>query len=85
MEKASHQIMNKAPNPQMKNQALLDPNWKVPVKKNSHNDMHLQVKQHLHYQQNQELPTLTTEENPESYHSQTHTTLALLLLARNNN
>jgi hypothetical protein len=28
---------------------------------------------------------LTTEENLESYYSQTHTALALLLLAKNNN
>jgi hypothetical protein len=85
MEKVSHQTTNRSPNPQMKNQPDLDPNQKVPAKRNSHNDMHLQLKQQLQHQQHQEPSMLTTEENPESYHSQTHTALASLLLARSNN
>jgi hypothetical protein len=85
MEKAFHQTMNKYLNLQTKNQAHLDPDQKVPAKKNSHNNTHLQLQQQLQHQQHQELLMLTTEENPESYHSQTHTTLASLLLAKNNN
>ena len=84
-EKASHQTTIKVPNPQTKNQLHPDLNQIVPVKKNSHNDMHLQLKQQLQHQQHQEPPTLTTEENPKDYHSQTNTTLASLLLAKNNN
>jgi hypothetical protein len=85
MERVSHQTMSKHPIPQTKNQPHLDLNQTVPVKRNSHNDMHLQLKQQQQHQQHQEPPMLTTEENPESYRSQTHTALALLLLARNNN
>jgi hypothetical protein len=84
-EKVSHQTTNKLPNPQTKNQVHLDPNQKVPAKKNSHNDTHLQLQQQLQHQQHQEPLMLTTEENHESYHSQTHTALALLLLGKNNN
>jgi hypothetical protein len=84
-EKASHQTTSKHPIPQMKNQPCPDLNQTVPVKRNSCNDMHLQLKQQLRHQQHQEPPTLTTEENPESYCSQTHTALASLLLAKNNN
>jgi hypothetical protein len=50
MEKVSHQMMNKFLNPQMKNQPHLDPKQIVPAKKNSHNDMHLQLKQQLQCQ-----------------------------------
>jgi hypothetical protein len=85
MEKVSCQITNKSPIPQTKNQLHLDLSQTVPAKKNPHNDVHLQLKQQLQHQQHQELPTLTTEENPENYHSQTHTALASLLLARSNN
>jgi hypothetical protein len=84
-EKASHQITNKVLNPQTKNQPHRDLNQTVPAKRNSHNDTHLQLKQQLQHQQHQEPLTLTTEENPESYYSQTNTALALLLLAKNNN
>jgi hypothetical protein len=85
MEKVSHQTTIKVPNPQMKNQPHPDPGQTVSVKSNSHNDMHLQLKQQRQHQQHQEPPTLTTEENPESYHSQMNTALASLLLAKNNN
>jgi len=84
-EKASHQTTSKHPIPQTKNQQCLDLNQIAPVKRNSHNNMHLQLKQQQQHQQHQEPPTLTTEENPESYHSQTNIALALLLLAKNNN
>jgi hypothetical protein len=84
-EKVSHQMTNRSPNLQTKNQPDLDLNQKVPVKRNSHNDTHLKLKQQLQHQQHQEPPTLITEENPESYRSQTHTALASLLLAKNNN
>jgi hypothetical protein len=85
MEKASHQTMNKHLIPQMKNQLHLDLNRTVPAKRNSHNNMHLQLKQQQQHQQHQEPPMLTIEENPESYRSQTNTALASLLLAKNNN
>ena len=84
MEKASHQTTSKSPIPQTRNQPHLDLSQKSPVKKSSHNATHHQLKQQLHHQQHQEPSTLTTEENPKSYHSQTHTALALLLLAKNN-
>jgi hypothetical protein len=85
MGRVSHQTMIKAPNPQMKNQPDPDPNQKALARKNSCNNTHLQLEQQLQHQQHQEPPTLTTEENPESYRSQTHTALASLLLAKNNN
>jgi hypothetical protein len=85
MVSVSHQTTSKDLIPQMKNQLHLDLNQTAPVKRNSHNDTHLQLKQQLRHQQRQEPLMLTTEENPENYHSQTHTTLALLLLAKNNN
>jgi hypothetical protein len=83
--RVSCQTTIKVPNPQMKNQLHPDLNQTVPAKRNSHNDMYLQLKQQLQHQQHQEPPTLTTEENPESYCSQMNTALASLLLAKNNN
>jgi hypothetical protein len=84
-ERAFHQTTNKLLNPQMKNQQHLSQNQKTPVTRSPHNTMHQQLKKQLQHQQHQEPPTLTIEENPKSYHLQTHTTLALLLLANNNN
>jgi hypothetical protein len=52
---------------------------------NQHNATHQQLSRSLHHQQHQSPATHTTEENPESYHSQTNIALALLLLARNDN
>jgi hypothetical protein len=85
MERVSHQTTNKFLNPQMKNQPRLDLDQKTPAKKSLHSATHHQLKQQLHHQQHQEPLTLTIEENPKSYHQQTHTTLASLLLAKNNN
>jgi hypothetical protein len=50
-EKASHQTTNKHLIPQMKNQPHLDLKQTVPAKRNSHNDMHLQLKQQQQHQQ----------------------------------
>jgi hypothetical protein len=47
--------------------------------------MHQQLSKSLHRQQHRQPAMHTMEENPESYHLQTHTALALLLLAKNNN
>jgi hypothetical protein len=47
--------------------------------------MHRQLSKNLHHQQHQTPATHTSEEDPGNYHHQTHTTLASLLLARNNN
>jgi hypothetical protein len=85
MEKVSPQTMSKSLNPQMKSQQHPDHNQKTPATMNLHSATHRQLNEQLHYQQHQNPPTHTTEENPESYCQQTHTTLALLLLAKNNN
>jgi hypothetical protein len=85
MEKAFPQTTSKPLNLQTKNQQLPDHNQKTPVMMNPCSPMHHQLNRQLRHQQHQEPLTHTTEENPESYCQQTHTTLALLLLAKNNN
>jgi hypothetical protein len=84
-ERVSHQTMNKHPNRQTKNQQHQDQNQRTPVMTSQHNDTHRQLSRSLHHQQHQSPATHTMEENPESHHLQTNITLALLLLARNNN
>ena len=86
MEKVFHQITNKYPNHQTKNQWHQDHSQKTPVTTtNQHNVTHQQVSRDLRHQQHQTPATHTIEENPESYCSQTNIALASLLLARNNN
>jgi len=84
-EKASHQTTNKYPTHQMKNQQHRDHSQRTPATTtNQHSTMHQQLSKNLHHEQHQTPATHTTEENPESYRSQTNTALASLLLARNN-
>jgi hypothetical protein len=86
MEKVSHQTTNEHPNHQTKSQQHQDHNQRTPViTMNRHNATHRQLSENLHHQQHQTPATHTTEEDPESYHTQTNITLASLLLARNNN
>jgi hypothetical protein len=85
-ERVSHQTTNKYPTHQMKNQQCQDHSQKTPVTTtNQRSVTHQQLIKNLHHQQHQTPVTHTMEENPESYHHQTHTTLASLLLAKNNN
>jgi hypothetical protein len=86
MEKVSHQTTNEYPTHQMKNQQHQDHNQRTPVMTtNQCSTIHQQLSKNLHHQQHQTPATYTTEENPESYRSQTNTALESLLLARNNN
>jgi hypothetical protein len=85
MEKVSPQTTNKSPTLQTKSQQHPNHNQKIPVTTNPCSTTHYQLNEQLHYQQHQEPPTHTTEENPKSYCQQTHTALASLLLAKNNN
>jgi hypothetical protein len=85
MEKVSLQTTNKSLNHQTKNQQYPDHSQKTPATTNQCSVTYQQLSKNLHHQQHQEPPTYTIEENPESYHLQTHTALALLLLAKNNN
>jgi hypothetical protein len=84
-EKVSPQNMNQSQNHQMKNPQHHIQSQKVPVMRNLFNALHLQLSRQLHHQQHQEPPIHTMEQTPQSYHQQTHTTLALLLFTRNNN
>jgi hypothetical protein len=85
MEKAFHRTTNPYLNRQMKNQQRPDQSQKTPATKNQHSAMHQLLSKSLHHLQHQLPVTHTTEEDPESYRSQTNNALALLLLARNNN
>jgi hypothetical protein len=85
MEKAFHQTKSKHLNHQMKNQQHQDHNQKTLVTMNQRSTTHQQLSKNLHHQQPQTPATHTTEEDPESYRSQTNITLASLLLAKNNN
>ena len=85
MERVSHRTANKHLNLQMENQQHQNQSQRTPATTNQCNAIHQQLSQSLHHQQHQSPATHTTEENPESYHSQTNTALASLLLARNNN
>jgi hypothetical protein len=85
-EKVSHQTTSEYPTCQTKNQQHQDHSQKTPATMmNQPNAMHQQLSKDQCHQQYQTPATHTMEENPESYHSQTNTALALLLLARNNN
>ena len=82
MEKVSPQTTSKSPNLQTKSQQHPNHNQKNPAMTNPHSAMHHQLNRQLCYQQHQEPVMYTTEENPKSYHQQTHTALASLLLAK---
>jgi hypothetical protein len=84
-EKVSHQTTNKYLNRQTKNQQHQDCSQSTPVTMNQHSTTHQQLSKDLHHQPHQTPATHTIEEDPESYYHQTHTALALLLLARSNN
>jgi hypothetical protein len=85
-EKVSHQTTNKYPNRRTKNQQHQDHSQRTLVTTtNQHSTMHQQLSKDLRHQQHQTPVTHTTEEDPESYRTQTNIALALLLLARNNN
>jgi hypothetical protein len=85
-EKVSHQTMNKYPNRQMKNQQHQDHNKKTPATTmNQPSVTHRQLSKYQHHQQHQTPAIHTTEEDPRSYRTQMNITLALLLLAKNNN
>jgi hypothetical protein len=86
MERVSHQTIKEYPIHQMKNQQHQGHSQKtLATTMNQHSTTHQQLNKNLHHQQHQTPATHTTEEDPGSYHSQTNTTLASLLLARNNN
>jgi hypothetical protein len=86
MEKVSHQTTNKYLTRQTKNQQYQEHSQRTPVTMtNQHSATHQQLSKDLRHQQHQTPATHTTEENPESYCSQTNTALASLLLARDNN
>jgi hypothetical protein len=84
-EKASHQTMTQHPTHQTKNQQYQGHNQNIPVTISQCSAMHQQLSKNLRHQQHQTPATHTMEEDRESYRSQTNTTLASLLLARNNN
>jgi hypothetical protein len=85
-EKVSHQTTNQHPNHQTKNQQHRDHSQKTPVTMtNQHSATHQQVSRDLCHQQHQTPATHTTEEDLESYCTQTNIALASLLLAKNNN
>jgi hypothetical protein len=83
-EKAFHQTTNPHPSLQTKNQQHPDQSQRTLVTKNQHSATHQLLSKNLHHQQHQSPATHTTEEDPESYRSQTNIALASLLLARNN-
>jgi hypothetical protein len=85
MEKASHPTTNPYQTHQTKNQQYLDHSQRNLVTKNQHSASHQTLSRSLHHLQHQSPATHTTEEDPESYHSQTYNALTSLLLARNNN
>jgi hypothetical protein len=85
MERVSHQTTNEYLNHQMKNQQHRGHSQKTPaMTMNQCSVTHQQLSENLCRLQHQQLATHTMEEDPESYHHQTHTALASLLLARNN-
>jgi hypothetical protein len=90
MEKVSHQTVNepqnKDQNHQTRNQQHHGHSQRTPaMTTNQRSTTHQQLSRDLHHQQHRTPAIHTTEEDPESYHHQTHTVLASLLFARNSN